>query len=184
MARTLKIIPEELKRMLDNGATLKECAERFDATIQGVIKAKQKLKLGATKNIVLEHSNRVVNQTLNSFDQLNQVNQDAKDLLALCKRLIRGDQSALSEIGEHGIPPRDPMESAIRLIARVEAQIKLHMEIMRDLYDYKAAAEFQEEVLDAINSVSPETRARIVRALQEKRALRAAVQLNPGPERE
>jgi len=65
----------------------------------------------------------------------------------------------------------------VDLTGEIRRQLHLQLEIVRGLYDVKAVAAFQGEVVDAIGEVAPETRQRIVQRLVERRALRSALRL-------
>ena len=54
----------------------------------------------------------------------------------------------------------------------------LKEEIFQCLYDIKAIQEFQEEVLTAIGEEDPDVRKRIVHNLNQKRAIRSAIEFN------
>ena len=56
----------------------------------------------------------------------------------------------------------------------IRGQLNLQLEIFKALYDMKAVAEFQKEVLTAIGEVSPDIRARIIHNLKKARAVRSA----------
>ena len=52
--------------------------------------------------------------------------------------------------------------------------IDLGLRVMESLYTMQEVKAFMDEVLDEIGSMEPESRARILRRLAEKRTLRAA----------
>jgi hypothetical protein len=52
------------------------------------------------------------------------------------------------------------------------------LDIFQSLYDMKAVQEFQDEVLTAIGEASPDVRDKIIRSLNEKRAIRSAIKFN------
>ena len=73
-----------------------------------------------------------------------------------------------------------PRELALKVMAEIRGQVKLQLEIFRALYDMRAVQEFQAEVLEIIENVSPESRNQIVRRLVEKNALRSSLDLDEG----
>ncbi|MEW6186718.1 MAG: hypothetical protein AB1585_13365 [Thermodesulfobacteriota bacterium] len=105
-------------------------------------------------------------------------------------RWNRGDEEALrvlenqvrkvkvgnseEEISEYKL--KDPRELALKAMAEIRGQLKLQLEIFQALYDMKAVEEFQKEVLHGIGEADPETRNRIIHALQSRRAIRSTVE--------
>jgi hypothetical protein len=164
MPRKPKIPKDELKKLSDQGVGPKECAEKFDVSIQAVHQAKKRFKVETTKNVSLESASRAVAGSLNTIHQLYQINQTAHEMLDTCIEEMRGDKPGASR------------GDAIKVMAEIRGQLKLQIEIFQTLYDLEAAAEFQHEVLEAIGNAAPDVRERIISNLQEKRAIRAAVQ--------
>jgi hypothetical protein len=93
----------------------------------------------------------------------------------------RPPQPANSEQSETGYKFRDPSELALKVMAEIRGQLKLQVEIFQALFDMKAVEEFQAEVLEIIENVSPEARDEIVRRLAEKNALRSSLDLDQAP---
>jgi hypothetical protein len=58
--------------------------------------------------------------------------------------------------------------------------LKLQLEILQALFDMRAVRQFQAEVLEAIGSVSQETRDEIIRRLKERNALRSCLDREKG----
>jgi hypothetical protein len=147
----------ELHRLLTDGKSGAEIAKHFGVTPGAISQAKQRLKTAVVKDVALESAHRVRDKTLNAVDQLFKINQEANRLL--------GDLE------------KDP-GLKLKVMAEIRGQLKLQLEIFQTLYDLKAVAEFQEEVLDAIASVSPEVRDEIIFRLKERSVVRSALQLN------
>jgi hypothetical protein len=74
---------------------------------------------------------------------------------------------------ESDLKPKERGELALRAMAEIRSQLKLQLEIFNSLYNLTAAAEFQKEVLESIETVSKETREQIIRNLQKVRAIRS-----------
>ena len=86
-------------------------------------------------------------------------------------------------IGDDEIPVdefkfKDPRELALRAMAEIRCQLKLQLEIFSTLYDMKAAAEFQEEVLTAIGEVASDVRSKIIHKLNKRQAIRGAIRFS------
>ena len=147
----------KLERMLRSGKSVKEIAEYFSCTPGAVSMAKKGLNVAVVKSVALENAQRVVDKNLNTIDQLQRINQEANRLL---------DEAE-----------KDP-DLKIKVMGEIRQQLKLQMEIFQYLYDFKAVAAFQEEVLNAIGEVDDATRKKIIYALNEKRALRSALRID------
>ena len=143
---------------------------------------------------LLENAHRVVDKNLNAVEQLQKINDYANEMLDLLMRWQRGDSEALQilesqvrtkqvRVGEEiefvkEYKLKDPRELALKAMAEIRGQLKLQLDIFQCLYDLKAVQAFQEEVLSAIGAVSPDVRDRIIFNLNEKHALRSAIDLN------
>jgi len=150
-----KIDHVKLSQMVRSGKSVKQCAEFFNVTPSAICQAKDVLNLNVVKNVALENAHRVVDKSLNAVDQLYKINKQANELL-------------------------DELETKpdlkLRVMAEIRNQLRLQLEIFQTLYDMKAVAEFQQEVLTAIGEVSSDVRNKIINKLNEKRALRSSVQ--------
>ena len=152
-----KIDKVKLSQMLRSGKAQREIAQVFGVTESAVSKAKKELNLNVVKNVALENAHRVVDKNLNAIDQLYKINEAANKLL-------------------------DELEAKpdlkLRAMAEIRNQLRLQLDIFQSLYDMKAVQEFQDEVLTAIGDASPDVRDKIIRSLNEKRAIRSAVKFN------
>jgi uncharacterized protein YerC len=152
-----KIDKVKLSQMLRSGKAQREIAQVFGVTESAVSKAKKELNLNVVKNVALENAHRVVDKNLNAIDQLYKINEAANKLL-------------------------DELEQKpdlkLRAMAEIRNQLRLQLDIFQSLYDMKAVQEFQDEVLTAIGEASPDDRDKIIRRLNEKRAIRSAIKFN------
>ena len=152
-----KIDKVKLSQMLRSGKAQREIAQVFGVTESAVSKAKKELNINVVKNVVLENAHRVVDKNLNAIDQLYKINEAANKLL--------------DELEEKP-------DLKLRAMAEIRNQLRLQLDIFQSLYDMKAVQEFQDEVLTAIGDASPDVRDKIIRSLNEKRAIRSAVKFN------
>jgi hypothetical protein len=184
-----KIDKVKLHRMLSSGKSQKEAAQVFGVTDGAISKVAKNLNIGVVKNIALESAHKVVEKNLNTLAQLQKINVYANDLLDLLMRWNKGDAEALQilesqvrrvkikgseeEVTEYRF--KDPRELALRCMAEIRGQLNLQLDIFRTLYDVEAIAEFQKEVLSAIEEVSPDVRHTIIQRLKERKALRGSL---------
>lgn len=169
--RQSQINDTELHRLLvEEGRTQKDAASVFGVSEAAISKAVKRLNLNLGRHVGLERAKDVADHGLNVVTQLQGINQTIQEELRWATQEARrdgGDRQALQKV-------------IIELSSEVRKQLGFQLEILRSLYDFQAAAEFQQEVLDAIGQVSPETRQAIVQRLTESRAVRSAVILPHG----
>jgi uncharacterized protein YerC len=152
-----KIDKVKLSQLLRSGKAQRVIAQVFGVTESAISKAKKELNLNVVKSVALENAHRVVDKNLNAIDQLYKINEAANKLL-------------------------DELEQKpdlkLRAMAEIRNQLRLQLDIFQSLYDMKAVQEFQDEVLTSIGEASPDVRDKIIRNLNEKRAIRSAVKFN------
>jgi len=184
-----KIDKVKLHRMLSSGKSQKEAAQAFGVSSGAISKVVKNLNIGVVKNVALETAHKVMGKNLNTLEQLQKINHDANELLDLLMRWNKGDSEALQilesqvrkvkvkgseeEITEYRF--KDPRELALRCMAEIRGQLNLQLDIFKTLYDVEAIAEFQKEVLSAIEEVSPDVRHTIIQRLKERKALRGSL---------
>ena len=185
----MKISNIELEQLVREGFGVSDIARKIGVAKGTVSKRLKALNVAITRNATLRHAGEIVERKLDAIGQLQKINDNANELLDLLMRWNRGDESALQilesqvrkvkvrgqeeEVAEYRF--KDPRELVLKAMAEIRGQLNLQSEIFKTLYDMAAVAEFQKEVLDAIASVSQETRDKIVHRLQEKRIIRSTI---------
>lgn len=187
-----KFSDEQLKQLVKDGLGVSEIAKRVKASKSAVSQRLKTLNIAITKSIALRRADKIIKNEINAVEQLQKINDNANELLDLLMRWNRGDEDAIQilesqvrlvRVNGQEEPVKefkfkDPRELALKAMQEIRGQLKLQLEIFQALYDIKAVAEFQREVLEAIASVSPETRDRIIRTLQERRAILNTLELH------
>ncbi len=187
-----KIDKVKLHRLLSSGKSQREAAQVFGVTEGAISKAAKGLNIAVVKNVALENAHKVVNKGLNTIQQLQKINDYANELLDLLMRWNKGDTEALQilesqvrkvrikgseeEVTEYRF--KDPRELALKAMAEIRGQLGLQLDIFKTLYDMEAVAEFQQEVLTAIQEVSPDVRNAIVQRLKERHAVRGSISID------
>ncbi len=141
-------------RMVDEGISQVKIAEHFGVSKQAVSKRIKELRGRTTRVIVSKKIKQAVDDKLDAIAQLKKINDEVNMLL---------DQ--LEE---------DP-GLKIKVMAEIRQQLGLQLQIFQALYDVRAAKEFQDEVIGTIGEVEPNVRDRIIRRLNERRAIRSAI---------
>jgi len=162
MGRKARIDKEELRRYLNEGKSQAWCARFFKVTEGAITRAIKKFKIETTKALVSEEGKRAVKHSLDAVDQLYMINEKANGILEkLEQSKKRPDQYLI-----------------LKACSEIRGQLSLQMEIYKTLYDMKAIVEFQEEVLNAISEVQPEVRERIIKRLNQRRALAESISID------
>ena len=171
-----KIDPVVLQRMVRAGKTGKQIAEHFKVSEGAVSIAKRNVNVSVARVASLEHANEIVYQNFNLMHQLNKVNQHSNELMDLLLAACGGDKKALKALKSHAVTHttklKDPKEILLKVFAEVREQISLQMNMMASLYDSRAVAEFQREILDTIGEVDPNVKKAIITKLNQKKSLR------------
>jgi len=187
-----KIDKLKLHRLLSSGKSQKEAAQVFGVTEGAISRVVKSLNISVVKNVALETAHKVVEKNINTLAQLQKINDHANGLLDLLMRWNKGDNEAIQilesqvrkvkvkgteeEISEYRF--KDPRELSLKCMAEIRGQLNLQLDIFKTLYDVEAIAEFQKEVLTAIEEVSPDVRNTIIRRLKERKALRGSLTID------
>ena len=154
-----KIDKVKLSQLLRSGKSGKDCAKFFGVTEGAISQARKELNISVVKSVTLESAHQVVEKNLNAVEQLLNINRKANELL------------------ERAIEAKDH-DTTLKAMREIRGQLELQLEIFKTLYDLEAVAEFQREVLTAIDEVDRNVRDRIVQRLKENKALRGSVCIN------
>ena len=168
LQRRSGIDEKELYRLLvEDGYSQRKAADYFSVTEAAVSKAVKRLNLNLHRHVGMERAKEVADHGLDVVNQLQGIN-----------RVIRQELKwATEEAQREGVDRKGLHGAIVDLASEVRKQLGFQLEILRSLYDFQAAAEFQQEVLNAIGKVSPEARQAIIQRLAERRALRSTLAL-------
>ena len=192
--KTISIV--ELEKLVRQGNGVSAIAKKMGVTKGAVSKKLKALNVAVTKDVSLHHAGEIVERKINAIEQLQKINDYANELLDLLMRWNRGDEVALqvleSQVARKKVRVgdkeelvrqykfKDPRELALKAMQEIRGQLNLQLDIFKTLYDMAAVAEFQKEVLEAIQNASPELRDQIVRNLQKARVVRSTLEFSPG----
>ncbi|BDD88011.1 winged helix-turn-helix transcriptional regulator [Desulfofustis limnaeus] len=145
----------KLLRLIDREKlTQVEAARELGVTKQAVNNRLKQLRGRSTHAIVADRIDSVIDQKIDTWQQLEKVNLKANELL---------DQA------------EDDVQQSVALMKEIREQLKLQMELFKTLWDVKAAMLFQDTVLDVIGRIAPDVRKQILQELNSKSAIRNAV---------
>lgn len=190
-----KIDKKELRRLLQAGKGVNECAKHFNCSPAAVSKVKKQLGRIVAKDVQLETVHRFVNEHLDTVGQLRKLNNSAHELLDSCMKWLRGDDEALQvletqvrkvrvgrgedaeEVTEYKF--KDPREIALRAMAEIRGQLKLQNETLAMLAEVKAVHEFQQELIQILRQVDSRVCDEFLDRIDKRSALRRAIRLTP-----
>jgi hypothetical protein len=191
--KTISIV--QLEKLVREGNGVSEIAKKMGVTKGAISKKLKALNVAVTKDVSLHHAGDIVERKIDAIEQLQKINDYANELLDLLMRWNRGDAVALQvlesqaatkkvRVGDKAESVRqykfkDPRELALKAMQEIRGQLNLQLDIFKTLYDMAAVAEFQKEVLEAIENASPELRDQIVRNLQKARVVRSTLEFSP-----
>ncbi len=169
---TRKISDDKLFQLIKDGNSPAEIARKMGVTKSAISKRLKSLNMAITKDVTFRKVDKIIRKEINAIDQLQKINAHANEVLERAMRVIRGEETS-----QDGMQ-RDPREVALKAMQEIRGQLKLQLDIFQVLYDMRAVAEFQQEVLEAIGDASPEVREKIIRNLQERKAVRSTLELS------
>jgi len=156
--------------LVEKGYNQRQAADHFGVTEAAISKRVKALQLNLSRHVGLERASDVAQHGLDVVNQLHRINRVISEEL----------DWATTEARREGADRKGLQSTLIELASEVRKQLGFQFEILRSLYDFRAAAEFQQEVLNVIGEVSPETRQAIIQRLTERRALRSTLALPAG----
>ena len=189
-----KINDNKLLTLVDKGESQAKIAKLFGVSRQAVNKRLKELRGHTTKAVICKKVEQVVDRKIDTMEQLSKINEYANELLDLLMAWNRGDETALQvlesqvstkkvrvgdqEMGVREFKFKDPRDLALKAMSEIRNQLKLQLEIFQALFSLQAAQEFETTILEVIGEVAPDVRSEIIRRINQKRSVRAAVRFS------
>ena len=187
-----KINDSVMLTMLDKGKKQVEIAEFFSVPPQAISDRAKKLRGGVVKNVVMERAAEVIDKNLNTVEQLQKINKAAhqvldnlmgkekivQELATVVEKILEGNPADVKEITKLVKQIISDKNTALKACQEIRGQLSLQLDIFKTLYDLKAVAEFQKEVLTAIGEASPEVKNAIIDKLNQRRIIRRSIQFD------
>jgi hypothetical protein len=162
-----KLDPYALRRFMDAGHTQADAARNFGVSEAAIHQRLKRMRVLTSQVLALEKAGEVVEEKLTATARLEHVQQVIDEALVWATSQARqegADRGALADV-------------ILKLAGEVRQQLGLQLSISRTLVDLRLVKEFQEAVVEVIQSESPETARRLVARLKERRALRSSAEL-------
>ena len=169
-------------------------AKELGVSRQAVSKRLKELRGHTTKAVICKKVEKVIDRKIDSMEQLSKINEYANELLDLLMAWNRGDETALQvlesqvttkkvRVGDQEefvkeFKFKDPRDLALKAMGEIRSQLKLQLEIFQALFSLQAAQEFESTILEVIGEVAPDVRSEIIRRINQKRSVRAAVRFS------
>jgi predicted transcriptional regulator len=169
-------------------------AKELGVSRQAVSKRLKEIRGQTTKVVVSKKVEQVVDRKIDAIQQLQKINEYANEILDLLMAWNRGDETALQvlesqvstkkvRVGDQEMEVRefkfkDPRDLALKAMGEIRNQLKLQLEIFQTLFSLQAAQEFETTILEVIGEVAPDVRGEIIRRINQKRSVRAAVRFS------
>jgi hypothetical protein len=168
----LKVSEPDLLAYLDAGHSQAEAARHFGISEAAVHQRLKRMKRLTSQVVALERAGQLVDEKLSATARLQRIQRVIDDELTWALEQTRqpaADRTALTDV-------------ILKLTGEIRQQLGLQLAISRTLVDLHVMREFQETVIEIIQSEAPETARRIVTRLRERRALRPSAGLIPSIE--
>ena len=185
----------QLLRLIDKKRMSQaRAAKELGVSRQAVSKRLKELRGHTTKAVICKKVEKVIDRKIDSMEQLSKINEYANELLDLLMAWNRGDETALQvlesqvttkkvRVGDQEefvkeFKFKDPRDLALKAMGEIRSQLKLQLEIFQALFSLQAAQEFESTILEVIGEVAPDVRSEIIRRINQKRSVRAAVRFS------
>ena len=157
-------------QMVNRGKSQKEIAKHFGVSEAAVSKMFKKMRGYIPRVVALEKASELADEKLDAMGQLRHVNALINQELDHIEENI---QTATKE------ERRAWQDQKLKHVKEIRKQLGLLLNIAQTLYNVEEVKLFQETVLEVIGNASEELREKIIRELQQRRALRSTFSL-PG----
>jgi len=151
----MKIDDAKLMRLIfDEKKSMAEAARQLKVSKQAVSQRLRKWRTKSTYVVASKDGAAVLNKGLRVWEQLKRCNVEANRLL--------------DEL-------EDNPSLKIKCMAEIRAQLAFQVSIFESLFSAKAAATFQEAVLEVLEQADPQLRNEVIERLNKQQTLRQAV---------
>ncbi len=161
-----KISNVELEQMVRRGLGVTEISKQMKVTKGAVSRRLKSLKIGIAKDLTLRSASNIVNHEIDCMAQLRKVNDSINRELDFIEGTIQG---ALGEEREK------LQKQRLEHISEIRKEISLFVDISLSLFSTMEVARFQQIVIQEIGNVSPETKDRILHALNQRRLIGSTI---------
>lgn len=175
---TVKISETKLKQMIRSGKSVQHCAQHFGVSISAIRQRLKKMDIIVSRSLCMDKptTDKLVDEAFDASKDLMKIYKSTSDLLDRLESVQRGemDVSTLEPLLGSKASVGDLQ---IKAIAEIRKQLGFMHDVQRHLFDMKRVQEFQNVVLQTIESCDPEVGYEIKRRLLEVRVLDSTLSL-------
>ena len=155
MGTSKRIDDKKLMRLvIEQGLSMSEAARQLKVSKQAVSQRLKRWREKSTVAVASKSGVAVVEKGLRVWEQLKKCNDEANRLLDELE-----DNPALK----------------IKCLGEIRAQLAFQVTIFDSLFSAKAAATFQEAVLEVLEQAEPQLRSKVIERLNQQQTLRQSV---------
>jgi transposase len=158
--RRRKVDPIILEKLLRDGLSQKEVAERFKVSEGTISKNVKALTFASAKDVVLRSASKINDKKLNAMTRLERIAKVVEDELTYIRKTIKNTK---------GEERREWQEVQLKHTAEIRKQVNLLLEIAQALYNIEEVNAFKKIVLEEIGNESEELRNRILQRIRSRR---------------
>jgi len=164
MARKRKVDPVQLERLLRDGFSQREVAEKFGVGEGTISKNVKVLTFCQAQDVVMRSAIKINDKKLNAMATLERVIKKVEDEL-------KGISASME--GTMGEEKREWLEVQLKYLAETRKQLTLIKELIESTWMMEQLREFQELVLEKVKKFAPEAWSEIQRELKQERSDRS-----------
>jgi len=157
----------QLEKLVREGNGVSQIAKKMGVTKGAVSKALKRLNVAISKDVALRSAPEVVEKKLDAMSQLININKLINNELSYIEENIK--TASMKE-------RKELQDQKLKHVAEVRKQLGLLLNIAQTFYNIEEVKRFQEIVIKAIGSVSPELRKEIIHALHQENAIKSTVE--------
>jgi hypothetical protein len=164
-----KIDKKRLKSLFRSGMRNKDIAEYFGVTPGAISQHTTDMKRSEHRAVILEKTPQFIQSHLDVVEQLKKIN----DAITFELDKAKGEADLAS-----GAERIKFSRLIVELSSEVRRQLDSQLKIFELWHDASVISEFQNEVLDILESVKPGTRNEIINKLKQRKVIRSTVKFS------
>lgn len=157
----------QLEQLVREGNGVSQIARKLNVTKGAVSKALKRLNVAISKDVALRSAPQIVRKNLDAMAQLININELINSELSYIEENIKTASTK---------ERKELQDQKLKHVAEVRKQLGLLLNIAQTFYSIDEVKRFQEIVIKAIGSVSPELRKEIIHALHQQGAIKSTIE--------
>jgi transposase len=159
--RKRKVDPLILDRLLREGLSQREVAERFNVGEGTVSKNVRALNMAQNQDVVLRAATKINDKKLSAMTRLERISQAVETELDFIQEEMKNLK---------GEERREWQDTQLKHTAEIRKQLALLLEISQTLYNIEEVEAFKKIVLEEIGAIDEEARTKILERIRQRRS--------------